>query len=145
MHEPERLAIALGMRHPEVAGDLLARVPPLLMTHHDDPPPLEPGQAPDDRGVVTVHAVAVELDEVVEEELEEIARVRPLRVPRELRALPGRQARVGLLAQPDKPILEPGDLLARLLRGLLSLKAGDAVLDLDEGLLEVKRVRHSPR
>jgi hypothetical protein len=87
----------------------------------------------------------VELDEVVEEKLEEIARVRPLRVPRELRALPGRQARVGLLSQPDEPILELDDLLARLLRGLLNLKAGDAVLDLDEGLLEVKRVRHSPR
>jgi len=115
------------------------------MADHDDAPPLEPGQAADDRGVVAVHAVAVELDEVVEQELEEVARVRPLRVARELGALPGRQARVGLLPKPREPILELGDLLARLLCGLLSLEARDADLDLDEGLLEVKRVRHSPR
>src|SRR4029450_8741266 len=127
MHEPERLAVALGMRHPEVTGDLLARVPPLLMADHDDAPPLESGEAADDRGVVAVHAVAVELDEVVEQELEESARVRPPGVARELCALPGRQARVGLLPQPREPILELGDLLARLLCGLLSLEARDAV------------------
>src|SRR5262249_48931964 len=130
---------------PEVAREFLARFPHLLMPDHDDAPPLEPGQAADDRGVVAVYAVAVELDEVVEQELEEVARVRPLGVAGELCALPGRQARVGLLPKSREPILELCGLLARLLCGLLSLEARDAVLDLDERLLEVKRVRHSPR
>src|SRR2546422_9593752 len=41
VHEPQRLAIALRVRHPEVAGDLLARVAALLVADHDDRPPFE--------------------------------------------------------------------------------------------------------
>ncbi len=87
----------------------------------------------------------MELDEVVEEELDEVARVRALRVARELCALPGGQAGVGPLAQPRQPLLELGDLVARLRRVLLGLERGDPILDLEQRLLEVKRVRHSPR
>ena len=51
-------------------------------------------------------AIAVQLDEVVEEELDEVARVRALGMAGELGALPGRQAGVGALAQPGQPLLE---------------------------------------
>src|SRR5262245_45688258 len=106
---------------------------------------LEAGQAADDRSVVAVKPVAVELDEVLEEELDEIARVRPLGMACQLRALPGGQARVGPLAQSPQPLLELGDLVARACRALLGLERRDPVLDVEQRLLELKRVRHSPR
>ena len=45
-------------------------------------------QARDDRLVVTVAAVAMQLHEIREQQRNEVLRVRPLRVPRDLRALP---------------------------------------------------------
>src|SRR5262249_20653964 len=111
LHEPERLAIPLGMRHPEVPRDLLARVASLLVADHDDAAPLEERKAADHRRVVAVHAIAVQLDEVVEEELDEVARVRALRVARELRALPGRQRRIGTLPLALEPFFQLADLI----------------------------------
>src|SRR2546428_234074 len=144
LHEAERLAIALGVRHAEVARDLLTRVAPLLVVDDDDPLPLEPRQATDDRRVVPVEPVAVELDEVLEEEPDEVARVGALGVAGELRPLPGGQARVGLLALPVEPLLELRDLLAAAGRVVLGLERRDPVLQLEQGLLEIKRVRHTP-
>src|SRR2546427_96295 len=63
----------------------------------------------------------------------------------QLRALPGRQAGVGLLTHAGEPLLELRDLVARLRQTLLGLEGGDARLHLEQRLLEVKRVRHSPR
>ena len=133
------------MRHPEVAGDLLARVAPFLVADDDDPLLLEAREATDHRGVVAEEPIAVELDEIVEQELDEIARVRPLGVPRQLCALPGRQARVGPLAQARQSFFELRDLLAGLRDVFLGLERGDPVLEIEQRLLEVKRVRHSPR
>src|SRR5256886_14173887 len=144
LHEAERLAIALGVRHAEVARDLLTRVAPLLVADDDDPLPLEPRQATDDRRVVPVEPVAVELDEVLEEERDEVGRVGALGVAGELRPLPGGQARVGLLALPVEPLLELRDLLAAAGRVVLGLERRDPVLQLEQGLLEIKRVRHTP-
>ena len=87
----------------------------------------------------------MELDEVFEQELEEVARVRTLRVARQLRALPGRQARVGLLAKARQAVLELRNLVARLGHILVGLEGRNAVLQLEQRLLEIKRVRHSPR
>src|SRR4030095_2397897 len=114
VHQPQRLAVPLGVRHPEVPGDLLARVAALLMTDDDEPLLLEARETADTRSVVAEEPIAVELDEIVEQELDEVARVGPLGVAGQLRALPGRQARVGPLAQPRQPLLAPGGLLSRL-------------------------------
>src|SRR3989454_456027 len=62
----------------------------------------------------------------------------------ELRELPGGQARVGLLALPVEPLLELRDLLAAAGRVVLGLERRDPVLQLEQGLLEIKRVRHTP-
>ena len=133
------------MRHPEVARDLFPGVPALLVADHDDPLPFEARQPGDDRRVVAEDTIAVELDEVFEQQLEEVARVRALRMARQLRTLPGRQAGVGLLAEAREPVLELGDLVARPGPVRVALEGGDPVLDLEERQLEIKRVRHSPR
>ena len=87
----------------------------------------------------------MELDEVLEQQLDEVARVRSSGVAGELRALPGGQARVGPLAEPRQPFLQLRDFLPGLRGVLLGLERGDPGLEIDQRLLEIKRVRHSPR
>ena len=114
------------------------------MADDDDALALETREAADDRRVVSVESVAVELDEVLEEEPDEVAGVGTLGVAGELRPLPGRQACVGLLALPVEPLLELRDLLADAGRVVLGLERRDSVLQLEQRFLEVKRVRHTP-
>ena len=94
LHQPERLAVALGVRHAEVARDVLAGVAPLLVADHHHRLAVEAGEAAHDRLVVAEDAVAVQLDAVLEQQADEVERVRALRVPGDLGALPGGQARV---------------------------------------------------
>src|SRR5919204_376420 len=90
-----------------------------------------------------LRAIAVQLDEVVEEQLAPVARVRALGMARQQRALPGGQAGVGALAQARQPLLEPRDLVAHARGVVHGLERGDARLQLQQRLLEVKRVRHA--
>src|SRR5688572_32968032 len=105
------LAIPLGMRHAEVARDLLTRVASLLMADDHHRLALEARQAADDGRIVAVDTVAVQLEEVVEQELAPVARVGSLRVARQLRALPGGEAGVRPLPQACEALLQPRDLV----------------------------------
>ncbi len=49
LHHPERLSVALGARHPEVAADLLPRVAALLVSDHGHRALPEKPEARDDR------------------------------------------------------------------------------------------------
>ena len=97
LHDPHRLAVALGVGHPEVAPDVLVRLGALLLADDDEPPAVDPGESRDDRLVVAERAVAVELDELVGHRRHELERVRPLDVPGELDPRPDRVAWIGRL------------------------------------------------
>src|SRR5215467_12687176 len=56
-------------------------------------------QPGDDGFVVPIPAIAMQLDEICKQEPDEIERVRPLRMPRNLRALPGTEMLIKLPAQ----------------------------------------------
>ena len=89
LHHAHRLAVALGVGHAEVPVRALADVAPLLVPDEDDRCARRSGARPrDDRGVVRERAVAVQLDEVVEDPLDVVERVRPLLVARELDGAP---------------------------------------------------------
>jgi hypothetical protein len=60
-HEAQRLAIALGLRHAVVAPYALLGVAALLLTDDHHRLAFEPRRPADDRLVVRVHAVAVQL------------------------------------------------------------------------------------
>ena len=64
LHQPQRLAIALGPRHAEVAVDLLLGVAALLVADHHARDAVEAREAADDRGIVRERAVAVQLLEI---------------------------------------------------------------------------------
>src|SRR5262249_51766489 len=143
LHQAEGLAIAFGVRHPEVAGDVLAGVAALLVPDHHHRLPLEAREPAHDGLVVAVDAVAVELHEVLEEQADEVEGVRPLRVAGDLRPLPGGEAPVDPLLEPAETLLELADLLARRLRVRRSAQLAQALFDLDERAFEVKLVRHT--
>ena len=88
LHDPHRLAVALGMGHPEVAPDVLVRLGALLLADHDEPVAVDPGKARHDRLVVAECAVAVELHELIGHRRHELERVGALDVPGELDACP---------------------------------------------------------
>src|SRR5215468_661962 len=145
LHEAEGLAISLGMRHAEVAGDVLARVASLLMPDHHHGLTLEARETAHDGLVVAVEAIAVELHEVLEEQANEVQRVRALRVTGDLRPLPGRETAVDLVLEPAETLLELADLVARRLRVRRGAELSQALFDLDERAFELKLVRHTRR
>ena len=91
LHHPHGLAIALGVRHAEVAPDVLLGVGALLLADDDDPTAADPGEAGHDRRIVAEQAVAVELDELVGHRRHELEGARPLEVAGELDARPDRR------------------------------------------------------
>ena len=88
LHEAHRLAVALGVRHAEVAPHVLLGVGALLLADHDHAPALDPREARDDRLVVAEQPVAVELDELVGDLGDELEGPRAAQVARELDAGP---------------------------------------------------------
>jgi hypothetical protein len=92
LHQPEGLAVALGMGHPKVPHQVLFRVAPLLVPEDDDGAILEAGDAADDRAVVGEGPIAVKLEEVREEHRDVVEEVGAAGMPGELDPLPRRQA-----------------------------------------------------
>ena len=88
LHDPHRLAVALGVRHAEVAPHVLLGVGALLLADDHDAAAVDPREARDDRLVVAEQAVAVELDELVGDLGEELEDPRAAQVAGELDARP---------------------------------------------------------
>src|SRR3989441_4775674 len=112
------------------------------MADHDQRLALEARQPPDDGRIVTEEPVAVQLGEVLEEQLAPVARVGTLGMPRQLRALPRGEGGVSALALALEPVLQARDLV-RVRRVVGGLQRRDAELQLEERLLEIQSVRHS--
>jgi hypothetical protein len=141
LHQPERLAVALGPRHAEVAQRPLLGVAPLLVAEHHARLAVEAGQAADDRLVVGEGAVAVQLLVVGEDLGDVVERVGPLRMARDLRHLPRRQAGIDVLGEEQALLAQPVDLLGDVDRRLvlhvaqlvdLGLELGDRLLEVEE-------------
>src|SRR5262249_35428004 len=130
-----------GVGHAEVREELLLGIPPLLVAEHDQRAALEAGQPADDGVVVGEGAVAVQLHELLGQEPDQVQRVGPPGVSRQLHPLPRGEAAEDLLLQPAPARLQLGDLVGRAGDRALP-EAGDARLQLDQRLLEVERVGH---
>ncbi len=97
------------MHHREVALQVLFRVAPLLLADDHDRAAVQPPPAADHRRIVAEGAVAVQLDEVGEDALDHVERVRTLLVARDLHPLHGSERLEGLgpqLLQPGLQLLE---------------------------------------
>ena len=142
LHEAERLPVALRVRHPEVALEILLGVPALLVTDHHHRHTGEPGPAADDRGVVHVEPVAVQLDEVGEDGAEIVESVRPAGVAGHHDPLERREISVDVRPERLELALEPLELALDVDLPLRpdTLEVVDLPLQLEEGLLEVQGV-----
>ena len=109
LHHAHRLAVALGVRHAEVPMGALADVAAFLVPDERDGLALEAADAGNERRVVRERAVAVELDEVVEDPLDVVERVRAVLVAGELDRAPD-LVRARLLRDPVDLVLEPRHL-----------------------------------
>ncbi|MNN66321.1 hypothetical protein D3C81_1818900 [compost metagenome] len=68
-HQTQRLAEAFGMGHPEIPGDVVFGILPLLVAHHGYWHAVKLGQTSDNRQIVSEQAVAMQLHEVGEDGL----------------------------------------------------------------------------
>src|ERR1051325_7555367 len=82
------------------------------MPDHADAFAAEAREAPLDRSVLRELAVACQRREVGEQPLDVVGKVRPLRMTRDLRLLPGRQARIDVLERQIGLSLQPADFVA---------------------------------
>ena len=140
LHQAQRLAVALGLGHAEVARDLLLGVAPLLVADHHAGRAVEARQPADDRSVVREGAVAVQLLEMREEPLHVVERERALRMARDLRHLPGSQLAVDVLGERLAALGEALDLVRDVDRRVVLHEAQflDAGLELRDRLLELE-------
>ena len=99
----------------------------------------EAADAADDRLVVAKGAIAVQLDEVLDEPADVVERERTQRMARQQHLLPGRQLGEDLALQLPRLALEAADLELEL-RPTELLELGDLVLELDDRALEVERL-----
>ncbi len=110
LHQPARLAVALGARHAEVARHVLFGRAALLVADDHHRAAIEAREASDDRRVFTEVAIARELDEIGEQLGDVVREVRARRVTRELHDLPAVQVAEDLGLKLLRLLLELADL-----------------------------------
>src|SRR4029077_2733469 len=110
-HQPGRLAIAFRPRHAEIVLEPAVGVGAFLVADDADALAAEAAEAADDGRVLTVLAVAGERHEVLDQGGDVIEAMRPLRMPRHLRLLPRRQARIELLERLRRLAFDAADFL----------------------------------
>ena len=99
VHQPDRLAVALGPRHAEVALDARAGVVALLVADHHHGAVVEAREAAHHRVVVGEVAVAGERGPFAEQAVDVVLAVRPVGVARDLRLPPGIEVAVEVVEQ----------------------------------------------
>ena len=149
-HQAQRLPVALGMRHAEVARDFLLGLAALLLGEQHDRLALEERRAADERLVVVKLPVAVQLLKALEEGVDVVERVGPLGMAGDLHPLPRRQAGIDFLFRRLDLLFEGGNLAGKVemvLEGLL-VKLLKMLLEFAQRLLEFQRIGgfcHAPR
>jgi hypothetical protein len=83
------------------------------MADDEHGPALEAREAAYDGGIVAKRAVAMQFGKIGEEQADEIKRVGPLRMPGQLRALPGADMREEFAAQLRNLLAELGEFRRR--------------------------------
>src|SRR5262249_32629601 len=111
-HALECLAIALGMGAAVHALAALCERVALLLADEHDAKVAQPGETRADGAVVPEGTVAVQFDELLEDQVEVIERLRTIRVPGHLDCLPGRQIAVDLSLEVDQFPTNAAHLLA---------------------------------
>ncbi len=141
VHKPHRLAVALRPRHAEIVPQAAVGVGALLVADDAHALAAEPAEAADDGCVFAELAVAGERHEILDQLGDIIDAMRPLRMPRHLRLLPGRQLGIEGLERLRRLDLDAADLFADgdgIAAGLERAQFLDLGLELGHGLFKVE-------
>src|SRR6185369_10052343 len=111
LHHPQRFPIALRVRHAEVPPENFLRVASALLPHHHHRLAVEARPPANNCRIVAKSAIAMELDEIGEDQLDELRGERPLDVASHLDSLPWGETVIDLVAQLGELLLERGNLL----------------------------------
>ena len=111
-HQAKGLSITLGVRHAEVAAQVLLRVAASLMANDHDRLAVEARPTADDGGIIPVGTIAVQLNEVGECQPDVIERERSLAAAGDLDTLERREIPIDLAPQLGQLAFERGDLVA---------------------------------
>ncbi len=151
-HDAVCLAESLGLRHPEVALDVLLGSLALAMAEHRHAPSLDRGEAGEHRLVIAELAVAAKLEHVGEQRLHVVLCLGTVGMARDLHALPGGQRAVQRVAKLLDLYLEGVDLRSQLglLRDVEPPQRPELVLEFRDRPLELHHERaghvtHRPR
>src|SRR5205814_2871216 len=96
LHRADRLGIAFGLWHSEIPILSLLRITALLMTYEQHRHSMKRCEAANDRRIISKAAITVNFGEVLKHALDEIERMRPLRMTGKLHPLKSR-ARILLI------------------------------------------------
>ncbi len=110
LHLGHCLAITLGIRASEIAGDLLLGGPALVLADDQYSLAADMAQACDDCAVVAEASVSVQFAKILNHQVKIIREQGPLRVARNLDSLPGRKFRIDTFQFRDLPLLELANL-----------------------------------
>ena len=152
LHQPARLAVALGARHAEVPQHVLLGAAALLVAHHHHRLTVEAREAAHDAGVLAEEAIAGQLAEVGEAVADVVGEVRARVVAGELDDLPAGEVAEDLFLEPAGLLLQAADLGGHVdgAGGREGLQLVDLLLEQEERTLELEGVRdvdcgHEPR
>jgi hypothetical protein len=111
------------------------------MPDDDNRPPAEPRKAAEDGVVIHEFPVASEFDEFVEQPRDIIEKVRPVRMTRDLRLLPGIEMGIDVLKLLVRLLAQLADFLtdSRAARGF---QLGDLLLEIGDRFFEFKIGRY---
>ena len=106
LHDAQSLAVALRVRHAEIAVDTLLHVAGLLIADDENFLAVKAGHAANNGGIVAETAVAVNFAQVGENALDVVEGLRALRMAGKFRFLPGGLLGLHLFAQSMDAFLE---------------------------------------
>ena len=112
LHEAHGLAIAFRPRHAEIMLNSCFGAGAFFLAKDANGTAAKPAETADDRGVLAKLPIARQGREIVHEGLDIIAKMRPLRMPGDLRLLPGRQIGIKIGKRLLGLGFEPGQFLA---------------------------------
>ena len=112
LHETHRLAIAFRPRHAKIMFDSGFGAGSFFLAKDADGTAAKPAETADDRCVLAKMPVARQGRKVAHEGRDKIAKMRPLRMPCDLRLLPGRQIGIKIGKRLFGLRFEPGQFLA---------------------------------
>ncbi|CDN45526.1 hypothetical protein BN871_HW_00060 [Paenibacillus sp. P22] len=114
LHQPQRLAEALRMGTAEEAGDVVLCILAALMADDRHRHSVQLGQAADDRQIVREQPVAVQLQEIREDVMDEVERGRTLMVAGQMHLLGRAELAVHLVLQLLAAGFQTGDLVGEV-------------------------------